>query len=208
MHLISVMETGPLHFAEEPARRIDYMLAFHCAPSIAGVKPANLVCLKKTALTEGGARMRQLSSLLGEKQVYIYRLAEFPSRELLLVYNLALLRRHLRRPENSALLRRYGYAPEEMSMAQMLERLARRIKTQGEYPHEIGVFMGYPVEDVEGFIANKGKCFRLCGYWKVYRNPWRARRIFSVYDRVRAFYCARVADGENIDTIQYGGMIQ
>ena len=37
-----------------------------------------------------------------------------------------------------------------------------------DFPHEIGVFLGYPLEDVVGFIRHRGKCFTCCGCWKSY----------------------------------------
>lgn len=41
---------------------------------------------------------------------------------------------------------------------------------QEDFPHEMGILLGYPVEDVEGFIINNGKNELYTGYWKVYDN--------------------------------------
>ena len=49
-----------------------------------------------------------------------------------------------------------------------------------DFPHEIGVFLGYPLYDVEGFIEQR-ECVMM-GYWKVYRYPSAARRLFALYD--------------------------
>lgn len=38
-----------------------------------------------------------------------------------------------------------------------MNRLAERIQQEPQFPHEIGIFLGYPVEDVLGFIENKEK---------------------------------------------------
>ncbi len=51
----------------------------------------------------------------------------------------------------------------------MLDRLQTRC--QGDFPHEIDVFLGYPCEDVRGFIRHGGQGYKLCGYWKVYGDP-------------------------------------
>ena len=36
-----------------------------------------------------------------------------------------------------------------------------------EFPHEMGLLLGYPVEDVKGFIRNGGENCLYIGYWKV-----------------------------------------
>jgi len=57
--------------------------------------------------------------------------------------------------------------------------------TNREFPHEIGLFLGYPVEDVRGFIEQRGKDCKLSGYWKVYGDEQAARRLFHQFDRCR-----------------------
>ena len=54
-----------------------------------------------------------------------------------------------------------------------------------DFPHEIGIFLGYPLWDVEGFIANKGQNYKLCGYWKVYEDVSGAIDRFREYDTLR-----------------------
>lgn len=49
------------------------------------------------------------------------------------------------------------------------------------FPHEIGIFLGYPLEDVKGFIENSGRHFKICGQWKVYSDTKRAEKLFAKY---------------------------
>ena len=53
----------------------------------------------------------------------------------------------------------------------------------------LGFFLGYPYEDVMGFITHRGRDFICFGCWKVYANPRRALRSFSRFKR-----CARRAE--------------
>ncbi len=53
------------------------------------------------------------------------------------------------------------------------------------FPHEIGMFLGYPVADIRGFIENEGRKYLMIGYWKVYSNLSQARMIFKEYDRAK-----------------------
>ena len=50
-----------------------------------------------------------------------------------------------------------------------------------DFPHEIGIFLGYPLEDVVGFIENQGKNYTCSGYWKTYGDPQEAKRRFDSY---------------------------
>lgn len=183
----------------------DHKLALHCAPTLAGVKPANLISLgweEWEAMRQGIVRSGR--TFVG-RQIFFRRLACCQRRVLLLVYRRDLLAKRLALPENRRILERYGYAPQERLGAQ-LARLAARIAQSEGFPHEIGVFLGYPPEDVLGFIRHGGKNHRLCGCWKVYGNPAEAKKLFSVYEHARCFFCQRVLGGEEIQNIQYGGI--
>lgn len=52
-------------------------------------------------------------------------------------------------------------------------------------PHEMGIFLGIPVEDVCGFVKHQGKNCLLCRYWKVYYDPLKAQKLFENYDCAR-----------------------
>ena len=62
-----------------------------------------------------------------------------------------------------------------------------------EFPHEIGLFLGYPPEDVEGFCRYQGQNYKLCGRWKVYGDREAACRRFQRYDHCRDALCRRLA---------------
>ena len=66
------------------------------------------------------------------------------------------------------------------------------------FPHEIGIFLGYPAEDVRGFVENGGCNYKLCGCWKVYGSVESARRKFAAYDRCREYLCGRLEQGEDL----------
>ena len=68
----------------------------------------------------------------------------------------------------------------------------------GGIPHEIGVFLGYPLDDVKGFIRHKGRDYTFCGCWKCYGDPQAARRRFERYHRCTAVLRRRYAEGTPI----------
>ena len=85
-----------------------------------------------------------------------------------------------------------------MTLESLLERLSGRIRQCAQFPHEIGLFLDYPTEDVQGFIENQGENYVLCGYWKVYGNAEKAKHTFESYDKCRKFLCNKLNQGYDI----------
>lgn len=46
----------------------------------------------------------------------------------------------------------------------------------------MGVLLGYPVEDVRGFMEQNGQNALYQGYWKVYAHVPEKKRLFARYD--------------------------
>lgn len=69
-----------------------------------------------------------------------------------------------------------------------LLELKRRINTAPEFPHEVGLFLGYPSEDVEGFIVNKAASAKTVGTWKVYGDEKEAQKRFEAYKKCTNVY--------------------
>lgn len=84
------------------------------------------------------------------------------------------------------------------SLDAYIDKLSQRLSCNKDFPHEIGVFLGYPIEDINGFIAHRGERFKLCGYWKVYNDEVKAKQIFKSYDKCRSFLCGKIDEGVNI----------
>lgn len=81
----------------------------------------------------------------------------------------------------------------------MRGRYDRYVKGQGAFPHEIGLLLGYPPEDVMGFVVNRGKNYLCNGYWKVYANREQKEGIFETYDQVREGMIRRLAEGTSLE---------
>lgn len=173
------------------------MLAAHCAPALAGVKPASLVACQRSRFPQLPRQLEAYRRAFAPKDIYFRILCTCPGRYLLLVYRRAMLERYLAQAEVLALLVRFGYCKEEPLEAK-LERLGRRAAGQDGFPHEIGLFLGYPVEDVEGFIRHGGGAYKLCGCWKVYGDVEHASRQFARIAQVCRACVRRVEQGETL----------
>lgn len=83
----------------------------------------------------------------------------------------------------------------------MLSELKRRIGLQKSFPHEIGLFLGYPPADVAGFIRHRGQKFSLSGYWKVYGEEAEARALFALYTHCTEEFCERLEAGQRFEDL-------
>ncbi|WP_323373281.1 DUF3793 family protein [Anaeropeptidivorans aminofermentans] len=101
----------------------------------------------------------------------------------LLFYKKSLLEKKLNNKRIQKFLIHIGY-PKDVSLEEYLNHLSKRYNVY-DFPHEIGLFLGYPLKDVYGFIENKGKNYIACKYWKVYHNKNHALRVFDEIDKAK-----------------------
>ena len=167
----------------------------HCAATPAGHKCGSLFSYSPDAAENVRTQIDEANVLLADKGIRALLLKACPRGSLVYVYRPSKLRQRLCEPETAAYLRTLGYDPSDAEAC--LSFLASRIVCS-DFPHEIGIFLGYPTEDVEGFIAHKGEHYKLCGSWKVYGDPERAQRSFRNYERCRKFLCNKLNQGVDI----------
>ena len=82
-----------------------------------------------------------------------------------------------------------------------MARLARRFRESEAFPHEVGLFLSYPPEDVAGFIANNARRCKCAGLWKVYGDEKRARRMFHAFKACTADYCRHLRSGRSLEEL-------
>ena len=178
--------------SEVERKSIDGVLAFHGAPTLLGVKCANLISFDRNECTMS-EYLQEFADKLADCGLCAKQLCKCRERILVYIYNKKMLTAWLSMPQVQQFLSEYGYTCD-MSLEQKLRRLSSRMCC-GSFPHEIGAFLGYPVEDIRGFISNSGKNCLLCGYWKVYKNAEKARQTFDKYDRCRVILFDRLKIG-------------
>ena len=171
-----------LHFLNNctPEEKFGFRVVTQCAPVLKGVKISNLITMKP-----GG--WRKIRAYLKKSRIICIPLYADAEKEVLFLYRYEQLERHLKNREVREFLRSCGY--ESFEVASVLVRLRRRYRLYAgiskEFPHELGVLLGYPVGDVQGFIDNRGENSLTSRYWTVYQNPKEAEKIFDLYDRVK-----------------------
>lgn len=149
------------------------------APTLAGIKTANLFGYPCSGPEEAARDVREINRLLAKKGICAIILCYQEGRALLYLFRPRKLAEDLKKAEVRALLNREGYPV--CSVGRCVNILREKMKSQDIFPHEIGLFLGYPPEDVRGFIENKARNYKFSGYWKVYGNPEKARKAFDPY---------------------------
>lgn len=171
----------------------------HCSPTLAGIKTANLfgcVCDDFSALTEN---IRSLNRRLSEKGIAVVPLDFDGKRALIYVYRPALLRKDLKKDGASAILKNCGY--DTCLSGFCILNLMKRLRQKKGFPHEIGLFLGYPPEDVSGFIENNAENYKFSGFWKVYGNEKEAKKLFAKFRKCTKIYCNEMKNGIPIEKL-------
>lgn len=170
-------------------RNFECLLAELCAPTLARVKPGSLFRYVPQAGEDIHAEAEFWDAALSPRGVTVRILKECQrtGAVLVYVYRPAWLAEILAQADVRAFLRVEGYRAPAGSEA-VLAQLSDRLCCEGEFPHEIGIFLGYPLADVIGFIKNRGKNYTYCGYWKAYGDPAVARQCFAKYRKCEQVY--------------------
>lgn len=175
-----------MRVARPNAPTLDESLVKHGASTLAGLTTGNLFSVNCRTREELCGELRRCNRRLAAKGLRLLPLRYGESKALLYLYRPALLKRDLDDAEARRLLAELGYAgstPEEQ-----LLRLIGRLAEASEFPHEIGLFLGYPPEDVRGFIENKADNYKCVGLWKVYGDVQRAQRRFTQIQKCTDIY--------------------
>ena len=163
----------------------DYLvstIAYSAAPTVEGQKPSTIVNLAKNRRNLCSLWHRHKNYVAGSLGVSFFELRQSEDSILVLIYKPEALKKCLSKKSSMRFLGEYGYK-NGVDLEECLEHLKHRYSCG--CPHELGIFLGYPIKDVIGFIENQGKKCLLCRYWKVYHNPRRAMCIFDAYDNAK-----------------------
>lgn len=177
-------------------RRLETELIGNCAPTLAGLKSANLFRYRYRDADTVLAELSEVNRLLNERGVYVEALCWEPNAVLVYAYRRSHLERELQGEQAREILSRYGYPLGELEGS--LTFLKKRLRGYTCFPHEIGIFLGYPPEDVKGFIENRGKNCQYCGLWKVYGNAQERRKLFCKLQKCSEVYLRVFAEGREL----------
>ena len=156
---------------------VELQMALQCAPVITGIKISNLLSIQ----LQGYHRM---IDIVKDSGISVYTLGVTKDRVTIFLYHEERLKHFLKQENVQALMRTLGYGDEPLQeiIAAFRLRYQRYLQNREWFPHEMGLLLGYPPEDVEGFIRHRGKNCLCTGYWKVYADKERKLRLFEKYE--------------------------
>ena len=187
--------------SQDISRTFEAVLVRQCAPTLAGMKPGSIFCFNHSPLEVSRQKVCQWNKQLAPFGLTVQILLERPSSSsvIVFVYRHNRLEQMLSDDAYQSFLAEAGY--ERTNLDGLLEQLSYRLRTQPEFPHEIGVFLGYPLRDVIGFIENHGRNFTCCGFWKSYGDPAEMQVCFACYRRCIQTYVAMFEQGIPIERL-------
>ncbi|MCC6093710.1 MAG: DUF3793 family protein [Eubacterium sp.] len=171
----------------------------HCSPTLARLKTGNLFSCNFSDQSEMARDIRRFNKVLVPKGLCMLPLKYCNGKALLYVFRPAMLYQDLSQKDSREILDAAGYPREDLM--HQLQKLMNRLRHSPEFPHEIGLFLSYPPEDVRGFIEQGPNRCKKTGFWKVYGNEEMAERIFSSYRHCHDVYVRQLRAGVDFSSL-------
>lgn len=175
---------------------IEMQLAIQCAPVITGIKIANLLIVQNEYV-------KDVSHLFQNTEISVYALCRSEAKTILFLYRKMELISYLNSEKVNSIINKLGYHSLDIDsvLCEFSKKYTEYLRDGGVFPHEMGLLLGYPAEDVAGFIHNAGKNFLYAGYWKVYYDVEKKLSIFEKYNQVKEQMIQMVSQGIKVKDI-------
>ena len=174
----------------------DELLVVHGAPTLAGIKTANLFSIPYEEDHILRDSLCKLNKEFVSSGLRIIPMKKMDKRILVYIYRPKQLREDIMNEKALSILESLGYQYD--TVEQYLQALIHRLNQVSSFPHEIGLFLGYPPEDVEAFMGNTQACCKCIGCWKVYGDVECAQKKFEQYKACTKIYYNRWKLGSTI----------
>lgn len=179
----------------EKKEYMENFLVYNTSWVIAGIKPAVTIAFKKKDEKIYDNWNKYGKDFIKDINLKHVELRENDDSIILMIYDEKVLERELNKEEQIDFLINLGYS-EEVEINEYVKTLKERYEKY-HCPHELGLFLGIPFEDVKDFMECTTKKCLLCGYWKVYNNSEEAKMIFNQYDKVKDYTIKNMLEGNS-----------
>ena len=173
------------------------LLVRHSSPTLKGIKSGSLFTYRPASESNFTKSLSSYDRHLAKKGVRVRSISGHGSAKRILVYRPKMIEKLLSQVEPRCILCSLGY-PVDQGHENNVAFLMDRFKDGDGFPHEIGLFLGYPLDDVKGFIKNKGRNYTLCGLWKVYGDLGDAKEKFEEYKQCREHCLECLRQGQSV----------
>lgn len=171
----------------------DIQFALQCAPLILGLRSSLF-------LTVTDWQLKRIGNILRDRKISFYKISENRGRMAVLLFYEKKMKEYFADDSVRKLLSSLGYSAG--NLYDFMEHFAKRyeefLQKGNTFPHEMGIFLGYPPEDVIGYLENAGNNYLCAGYWKVYENAQEKRRMFSQFDWAQSVLVSLILQGKSL----------
>ena len=140
---------------------IESMITCFAAPVLRGIKCGALINLSRNGEDLRAAWRATKDYLSLKLRLEFAEIKASRISVILFIYRRELLVSRLSERDSAAFLERLGYDCSDNLPLGCIENLVMRFKRG--VPHEVGIFLGYPLDDVIGFIKNEGRREKIYG---------------------------------------------
>lgn len=180
---------------------LKYHIAYFISPVLTGVKPASIIGIGNNEKQLLDLWKKHGESFLSSINLKTILLRTTDRKEIVLIYREDKLIEMLNNDENRNFLKKLGYINLN-NIDATINYLCERYNTY-HCPHEIGLFLGIPLSDVEAFMDCEEKQCILCGYWKVFSNEEKAKELFKLYDFSKEMVMTNSLLGKDVNWIAH-----
>lgn len=180
---------------------IEKFLIYNTSLVISKAKPSATITLKKGIDSIYEKWVKYGENFLKSINIKYINLRECENALIILIYDEKELSNYIFKKENKSFLEKLGYS-EKNDLNAYLKMLKGRYE-KFNCPHELGVFLGYPLDDVKDFMNCSNKKCLACGYWRVYNDYDSAKEIFSTYDMIKEKVVNFILKGDSTQNVLY-----
>ena len=155
-------------------------LALQCAPLLMGIKMSNLLIVPNRNVLD-------VYELFKDTCISVELIYMSEQKTMFLLYRREELDIYLESAttkEVMELFRIPGMTPVEIRR-ELIHRYEKYAEGNGMFPHEMGVLLGYPTEDVLGFIENQGKIISMRDTGKYIGNLMETKALLKSTTKLR-----------------------
>ena len=169
---------------DKPSRSNYHFIVEQLGPTVLGIKPSELlnVSLYDERIWEEFKALFSQQEQLGLREI-----RQVNVRQQVLFYHRITLDSILREKHNQAFLGTINY-PKTYSLDIYLNHIIEKIRSK-EFPHEIGIFLGYPLKDVLGFMKRIPFTYVETKGWRIYGD---SQSSYEIYDRYQQAMTSRL----------------
>lgn len=171
----------------------DIQFALQCAPLILGLRISLF-------LTVTDWQLKRIEDILKNRNISLYKISENHGKMAVLLFYEKKMQEYFAEDSVQKLLSGLGYSAGNLHdfMELFAKRYEEFIQSGNAFPHEMGIFLGYPPEDVRGYLENAGNNYLCAGYWKVYENVQEKRKLFSQFDWAQNVLVSLILQGNSL----------